>query len=140
MACKRSMAKAKLLSQQVLATGALIPYDTINTQGCCVEQSGSTGIKIKGEGTYIVIFEATATEGGTAGLLTVQLEKDGTLIPGALSSATSTAATDIVNFAISDVIELKRSCLCIDNSATITVVNSGTGATFTNAYLKVIKL
>lgn len=140
MACRRSIVKAKLTSQQVLATGALIPFDTIVAQGCSAVPSGSTGITLKGEGVYLIEFNATATEGGTAGLLTVQLERDGVAVPGVLASATSTAATDYEDFAFSEIIDLKKSCLCVDNSTTITVANTGTGATFINAYLKVIKL
>lgn len=140
MACKRTIVKAKLTSQKILATGAIIPFDTIVAQGCSASASGNTGIVLKGEGTYLIEFNATATEGGTAGLLTVQLERDGVAVPGVLASATSTAATDYEDFAFSEIIDLKRSCLCADNSTVLTVANTGTGATFTNAYLKVVKL
>lgn len=140
MNCKHSIVKAKLTSQQILATDAVIPYDLFMAQGCCAVPNGSTGIKLKAEGTYLVEFNAVATESGTAGLITVQLERDGEPVESAFASADSTSATDIVNFSFSDIIEVKKSCACIDNSTVLTVVNSGVGATFTNAYLKVVKL
>lgn len=140
MACRRTIVKAKLTSQKSIAANTVISYDIFNQQGCSAEASGSTGITLKGEGTYLVMFNAAAAEGGTAGIITAQLQRDGVAVPSAYASEYSSATTDTINLAFSDIIEVKKSCNCVDNTTTLTVANTGINASYSNAYLKVIKL
>lgn len=93
------------------------------------------------------IYHVTATligSGTAAGIVTVQLNANGTPITGALASETiTTANTEQRTFVIDQYILVGSSCVLgipsIDTQ-TLTLTNTGVGATFTNVVLNIDKV
>ena len=76
----------------------------------------------------------------TQGAITVQLQNNGTAVPGALSSDTSASTTDVRNLSFTKVIRVNPSCCAVNNQANLTFVNTGLGAIYTNANVVITKL
>ena len=110
--------------------------------GCTVSHTaGSTTFSLNKPGLYFVSFNAVGTiSGATAGAITVQLQNNGTAVPGALSSDTSASTTDVRNLSFTKVIRVNPSCCAVNNQANLTFVNIGLGAIYTNANVVITKL
>ena len=110
--------------------------------GCTVSHTaGSTTFSLNKPGLYFVSFNAVGTiSGATAGAITVQLQNNGTAVPGALSSDTSASTTDVRNLSFTKVIRVNPSCCAVNNQANLTFVNTGLGAIYTNANVVITKL
>lgn len=70
----------------------------------------------------------------------MQLQKNGNDINGAKSSSNSAAVTDFNGMSFSTVVKVLPSCQAVDNTTTLTVLNTGVGAIYSNANITVIKL
>lgn len=86
------------------------------------------------------ITTTTIEQAADTGNLSIQINSNGALIPGTVQVANSTAVTDIVNLTTSTIVDIPRSCACINNDAVITIVNSGIAGTFVNGAIQIIKL
>lgn len=139
-AYKKSTIEAIATAPQLVATDGALEYTLFRETGAALEAMGATGIRINKPGLYLVLFNGSAAEGGTAGNITVQLLRDGQEVAGATATAISAAATANVNLGFSTVVEVLGSCGCVSNRPTLTVQNQGTGATFIDASFKVVKL
>lgn len=143
MACnkyKKSTLRGYHVGSQTLATNDLVAYQNFVVTGTSIDRSDNTSATIENKGMYSVTFNGTAVESGTTGSITVSLENNGSRVLGATASEYSGGTAGVVNLAFSTVIEILPSCSSIDNSSTLSVVNTGVGATFTNANLTITKL
>lgn len=86
------------------------------------------------------VTTTTIEQAADTGNLSIQINSNGALIPGTVQVANSTAVTDIVNLTTSTIVDIPRSCACINNDAVITIVNSGIAGTFVNGAIQIIKL
>lgn len=131
-------------TSQTLATNAAINFNNNAIQtGCTATHSiGSTVISLNKPGFYMVSFNADAVEAGTAGDVQVQLIGNGIAIPAAEATINSASATDIVNPSFTALVRVLPNCC--SNTANVpyslTLVNTGVGATFSNAALVVTKV
>ncbi len=121
-------------TQTVLANGTILPGTTIHRN--CQSQASLSGnaINIIGSGYFNVDVSVTFT-GSAAGDVSVQLYKDGTAIPGAAGTQTITTASTEYR-TISFNVEVLKPCSC-NSLMTLTLVNSGIEATYTNVAIRV---
>ena len=108
---------------------------------CSVQhQEGSPSIVLHGAGTYKIefngIFTAPSTEATT---INVQMLSDNVVVPDALAVATSTSTTDYVNLAFTTLVRVKPSCCAVDNTTTLTFLNTNADILF-NANVVVTKI
>lgn len=139
---QKSVLNAYSITSQTLTTNQVIEFTNINIlDGCSIKYSpGSSSITLSKPGIYLVTVDAVAAESGTAGIVTMQLQKDGNNINGALSSSNSAAVTDFNSMTVSTLVKVLPSCQAIDNTTILTVLNTGVGAIYSNANITVIKL
>lgn len=110
--------------------------------GCTVSHSaGAPSIQLKRPGYYMVHFDASAAATAT-GDVTVQLNGNGSAIPGAISTINSTAATDIGNLSFTAIVQVLPNCCAIQSNSplTLTVENTGVEATYSNAAITITRL
>lgn len=127
-------------NSQTITTEGTITFD-INRilTGCTVTHvEGSPSFKLNRPGYYYVNFNGDVT--GATGEVGVQLLSNSTSIIGAEGSTTLAAATDVGNISFSTIIKVLPSCAVIDNLQTLSFINSGVDATFTNVNVVITKL
>lgn len=96
----------------------------------------SVAITDTGSNYYLVTVTATFTA-PIAGAVTLNLQQNGTNVTGATASTTvTTASTEVRSLSFSAVVRTFN-CCGIDS---LTIVNSGVGATFSNIAMQVEKL
>ena len=139
---QKSLLNAYANTNQTIAANETINFSNSNIlTGCSIVfNAGSAAIQLKKPGVYLVSFNANVAEGGTLGIISAQLAKNGININGAISSVDSTAAGDVGNINFNTLIKVLPSCCSIDNTTTLTVVNSGIEAIYSNANITVVKL
>lgn len=135
---KKSTLSAYGAPDQAVAINGLVAFANFQQTGCSIAFSGGTGIEIKTPGIYHIIFNGVAS--GAAGEITVQLMKNGVLIPGTETTIATTGATDLENISFSTIIEVLPSCSCINNNVELTIQNTGIAAVFASASINVVKL
>lgn len=116
----------------VLAGGTL-PINVTRRIGCAI-QNGDNSIILKKPGYYKVDATITFTA-AAADDVTIQLNKNNTVVPGITSTATVTTATTEVNtLSLTGIIRV----LCYEGDAILTLVNnSETDITISNVSLDV---
>ena len=125
---------------QAVATGNLLTFTTDRIlTGCTATRNGQT-FQLNKPGYYYVTFNAIAAATTTVGELTVELQNNGVVVPGAVSTYTTTTAGDNASYAFSTIIRVPPSCCIVDNTARLTLVNSGVDATYTNVNINITKL
>lgn len=139
----------KDFATQTVLTGGLINigdvyrrYCTKNRCGTKVFDNTNTGVTLQWDGIYHIT--ATLVGSGTeAGDVTVQLFENGLPITGAFSTQTiTTPDTELRTFVIDYFVLVDNSCVLGCNSTlakTITLENTGVGATFTSVTLNIEK-
>lgn len=127
-------------TSQTLLTNALINFNINAVEtGCTVTHTeGTPTFSLNRPGLYYVAFNADALP-TAAGDLVVQLRSNNELVPGAIATTTGTT-TSTESLSFSRIIQVKPSCCSIDNSVNLTVINSGVGATYSNANIVITKL
>lgn len=144
MACSKSYRKSTIkaysIADQVVAQNANVEFDNFSGTGCSIRAMGSTGVEISKPGLYLVTVNASCSEAGTAGDITLQLNRNGVAIPGALATDTSAAETSIANVSFCTILEVLSSCACVDNTTMLTIENIGVNATIQNVEMNVVKL
>ena len=127
-------------NSQAVATGDSLTFTTDRIlTGCTATRNGQT-FQLNKPGYYYVTFNAVAAATTTVGELTVELQNNGVVVPGAEASYTTTAAGDNSNYAFSTIIRVPPSCCAVDNTARLTVVNIGVDATYANVNINITKL
>ena len=126
-------------TQTVAANGLLtFTTDRILT-GCTATRDGST-FQLNKPGYYYVTFNASGAATSEVGDIVVALVNNGVAVPGATVTVSPTVINSTRNFAFSTIIKVPPSCCAIDNTANLTIVNTGVAATFTNANINITKL
>lgn len=126
-------------TQNVVVDGLLnFTTDRILT-GCTVTRNGQT-FQLNKPGYYYVTFNADGAATTAVGDLIVVLQNNGVAVPGAIATFTATVADDATNLAFSTIIRVPPSCCAVDNTANLTLVNTGVAATFTNVNINITKL
>ena len=127
------------VTQTVAADGTLVFNTNRVLTGCTVTHvEGTPSFKLNRCGYYYITFNTDVS--GATGDVTVQLLSNGTTVGGAEGTMTLAAATDTGNISFSTIIKVLPSCSVIDNLQTLTFINSGIDATFTNANVIITKL
>ena len=128
-----------ITSQDVAVNGLLtFTTDRILT-GCTITRNGPT-FQLNKPGYYYVTFNADGAVTTTPGDVVLVLQNNGVAIPGAMATVTVAAADDATNLAFSTIVKVPPSCCAIDNTAMLTLVNTGVAATFTNVNINITKL
>ena len=126
-------------SQEVAINGLLtFTTDRILT-GCTATRNGQT-FQLNKPGYYYVTFNADGAATTAIGDIVVVLQNNGVTVPGAIATFTTTVADDATNLAFSTIIRVPPSCCAVDNTANLTLVNTGVAATFTNVNINITKL
>lgn len=135
-----------MISSYTNISQTIQPNTTINfntnriSTGCTVQHNeGTPTFTLAKQGYYYITFNAVATA-ATAGEITVQLINGSEVIPGATSSVTLAAADDVISLGFASIVKVPPSCCAIDNTAKLTVQNTGIEATFTNVNINITKL
>ena len=127
-------------TSQAVATDGLLTFTTDRIlTGCTATRNGQT-FQLNKPGSYYVTFNAVAAATDTVGLLTMELYNNGVAVPGALASTTTTTAGAESDFAFSTIIRVPPSCCVVNNTAKLTVVNTGVDATYSNVNINITKL
>lgn len=128
-----------ITTQEVAANGLLIfSTDRILT-GCTATRNGQT-FQLNKPGYYYVTFNADGAATTAAGDIVVVLQNNGIAVPGAIATQTVAAADDAVNLAFATIIRVPPSCCAVDNTANLTLVNTGVATTYTNVNINITKL
>ena len=126
-------------NQAVVSNGTInFTTDRILT-GCTAVRNGET-FQLNKPGYYYVTFNAIAAATTTVGELTIELYNNGVAVPGAIAGATTTTAGDNLDFAFTTIVRVPPSCCAVDNTARLTVVNTGVDATYADVNLNITKL
>ena len=126
-------------SQEVAINGLLtFTTDRILT-GCTATRNGQT-FQLNKPGYYYVTFNADGAATSAVGDIVVVLQNNGIAVPGAIATFTTTVADDATNLAFSTIIRVPPSCCAVDNTANLTLVNTGVAATYTNVNINITKL
>lgn len=127
------------ISQEVAINGLLtFTTDRILT-GCTATRNGQT-FQLNKPGYYYVTFNADGAATTAVGDIVVVLQNNGVAVPGAIATFTTTVADDATNLAFSTIIRVPPSCCAVDNTANLTLVNTGVAATYTNVNINITKL
>ena len=137
MSCKSNIYLATTTPTSVLANGVLPLTTIVRRRGCELSQSGnSIAITDCGSNYYLVNVNATFTA-PVAGEVTLQLQQNGSNVTGATASTTvTTPATEVRSLSFSAIIRTFGSTT-IDS---LTILNTGVGAVFSNIAINTIKL
>ena len=126
-------------SQEVAINGLLtFTTDRVLT-GCTATRNGQT-FQLNKPGYYYVTFNADGAATTAVGDIVVVLQNNGVTVPGAIATFTTTVADDATNLAFSTIIRVPPSCCAVDNTANLTLVNTGVAATYTNVNINITKL
>jgi len=93
---------------------------------------GNSVFSINEPGVYSIAYSVVATDPAGTATISVQLENNGVVIPGSLTSGTITAANDSVNLA-------NTILLNVTDSASITLNTVNEGSSFSNASIVIKK-
>ena len=126
-------------AQDVAINGLLtFTTDRILT-GCTATRNGQT-FQLNKPGYYYVTFNADGAATTAVGDIVVTLQNNGVIVPGAIATFTTTVVGDTANLAFSTIIRVPPSCCAVDNTANLTLVNTGVATTFTNVNINITKL
>ena len=120
---------------------SFVPLQNVSIKkGCSEALSGVSAINLNRCGVYRVTVDASA-EPGTAGLISLDLYRDGVAMPQAQSSVTgATDAVSTLGFETYVQVQTNNSCRCCDRATTIQLYNSGVDVTFLNVNVTVDKI
>ena len=124
-----------------VATNSAIPFNNVTIQkGCTAKIESSATIALNKSGIYMVTVDAAAIP-TSAGVMSIQLSKDGVLQPQAQSAVTG-ATTDVDNMSFTTLVQVKEdnNCRCCTSPTTVRVVNTGVPATYNIANVCVTKI
>lgn len=121
-----------------------IPFNNVSIQkGCTASKTAPNTIELNKCGVYMVEFDGVASvTGSTAGNIVVQMSKNDTLQPQALTANTSTGPTDVEAISFTTLVQVSEnnSCRCCDSPTVLRFVNTGVAATFVQANVVVTKI
>lgn len=129
-------------TDQTITTGSPLVFNINRARAgrAITHPAGSSVFSLNCPGLYKVNFNGDAAESGTAGDIMIQLFVNGVLQPGAEATEDSTATTDIVNMAFGTTVCVTPACFSCGNSVSLTFVDTGVGAVFSNAEVVIEKI
>ena len=137
MSCKSLIDVSTTTSTAVVAGGALPLATVTRRRGSDIAVSGnSIALTDCGSNYYLVTVNATFTA-PVAGVITLNLQQNGVNVVGATASTTiTTATTEVRSLSFEKVIRTFNT----NGLDSLSVVNAGLAATFSNIDVSVIKL
>lgn len=134
------MINSYTITNQIVAADDTLNFNVTKVlTGCTVKHvEGSPSFTLTKPGYYYVTFNADVL-GTAAGNITAELINGSVAVPGA-TATTTIAVGDTASIAFATIVRVLPSCAAIDNTTTLTVLNSGVGATYTNANINITKL
>jgi len=129
-------------NEQAITTGSNLVFPTVTYQsGISINYTpGTNTIYLTTPGLYQISLDVVITNETENTETTVQMYKDGVLIPGALAEVTVTAIGDLHPGHIEAVVA-SQGCPCPCNKSTaITFVVTGTTPAISNANVVVVKI
>jgi hypothetical protein len=134
------MINSYTITNQIVATDDTLNFNVTKVlTGCTVKHAeGSPSFTLTKPGYYYVTFNADVL-GTAAGDVTAELINGSVAVPGA-TATTTIAVGDTASIAFATIVRVLPSCAAIDNTTTLTILNSGVGATYTNANINITKL
>lgn len=120
-----------------------IPFNSTSIRkGCTAVKTDVNTIELNKSGIYMVSFDAAASTSTTSGNIVVQMSKNGTLQPQAITATTSTGTTDIESLSFVTLVQVSEdnSCNCCDSPVILKFLNTGIGATYVQANVVVTKI
>lgn len=133
---------AYTLTEQTVAADEAINLNTDRLNDCYIYQhaAGTPTISFSKCGTYKISVNCVATS-DTVGDLTIQLFNNDVEVPGALATIGINTANAVNNFTFTAVVRVLPSCAAIDNTARLTVKNTGANtATVSNIAVLIERL
>lgn len=133
-------------TSQEIAENSPILFNNNNiltTCGPISHSAGTASISLNGTGYYFITFNADAAiTDTTAGDVSAQLYLNGEAYNGAEATFYSATAGEDGNISFSTIVHVLPNCCAIrnNNPLTLTVVNTGLAATYTNVSLTVYRL
>lgn len=136
MSCKAVLYEVNTSSTSVAATTGIIPLTNIvRRYGNSINQSGNS-IILNDVGYYQVNVQVTFSA-PAAGVIGLTLQQDGTQVLGATGAETiTTATTEVRSISFTAIVRVT----CGNAPSTLTLVNSGLAATYTNVAISVEKV
>lgn len=127
------------ITTQNVAVDGLLTFTTDRIlTGCTVTRNGPT-FQLNKPGYYYVTFNANGSATSVTNV-TIELQNNGIAVPGATATITPAAVGNTMNFAFAAIIKVPPSCCAVNNTANLTLVNTGAAATFTNVNINITKL
>ena len=124
-----------------VATDASIPFNNVTIEkGCTAKLNAPASISLNKSGVYMIAVDAAGIP-TAAGIMSIQLSKDGVLQPQAQSLVTG-ATTDIDNMSFTTLVQVKENntCSCCTSPTIVRVINTGVPATYNIANICVTKI
>ena len=128
------------ITAQEVAINGLLTFSTDRILTGCTATRNGQAFQLNKPGYYYVTFNADGAATTAVGDVVVVLQNNGVAVPGAIATQTVAAADDAVNLAFSTIIRVPPSCCAVDNTANLTLVNTGVAATYTNININITKL
>ena len=134
-----------MINSYTITNQSVAVDDTLNFNvtriltGCTVKHvDGSASFTLTKPGYYYVTFNADVL-GTAAGNVTAELINGSVAVPGA-TATTTIAIGETESIAFATIIRVLPSCAAIDNTTTLTILNTGVEVTYTNANINITKL
>ena len=137
MSCKSLIDVATTTSSAVVANGVLPLTTIVRRRGNDVNLSGNSVALTDCGSNYYLVNVTTTFTAPVEGTVTLNLQQNGVNVTGATASTTiTTATTEIRSLSFSAIVRTLNN-VGIDS---LTIVNAGVAATFSNIGMTVIKL
>lgn len=134
-----------MINSYTITNQSVAVDDTLNFNvtriltGCTVKHvDGSASFTLTKPGYYYVTFNADVL-GTAAGNVTAELINGSVAVPGA-TATTTIAIGETESIAFATIVRVLPSCAVIDNTTTLTILNTGVEVTYTNANINITKL
>lgn len=134
-----------MINSYTITNQSVAVDDTLNFNvtriltGCTVKHvDGSASFTLTKPGYYYVTFNADVL-GTAAGNVTAELINGSVAVPGA-TATTTIAIGETESIAFATIVRVLPSCAAIDNTTTLTILNTGVEVTYTNANINITKL
>ena len=132
-----------ILTNGVIDLGSVYRKYCKKCNGITTFATNSNSVRLNQPGMYHITAQLVGS-GTAAGVVTVQLNENGFAIPSALSSQTITTATTEQRTLVIDYFIIVNSSCVLGNltteAKTLTLTNTGVGATFTSVVFNVEKV
>lgn len=134
-----------MINSYTITNQSVAVNDTLNFNvtriltGCTVKHvDGSASFTLTKPGYYYVTFNADVL-GTAAGNVIAELINGSVAVPGA-TATTTIAIGETESIAFTTIVRVLPSCAAIDNTTTLTILNTGVEVTYTNANINITKL